>query len=83
MERLPNWKTFVFELLIYAVLIVAYFWLVLHYLGGWFKEIYDHNRLLYATMALVVMVGQAVGLEIISALIVWLVRRAGLGERRK
>ena len=39
MERLSNWKTFVFELLLYAVLLVAYFAFVLHYLGGWFKDI--------------------------------------------
>lgn len=74
MEPLPSWKTFFFELLLYAVLLVAYFAFVLHYLGGWFKELYDHNRNLFAVMALVVMIGQTVGLEIVSSFLIWLLR---------
>jgi pilus assembly protein TadC len=75
MEPLPSWKTFFFELLLYAVLLVAYFAFVLHYLGGWFKELYDHDRDLFAVMALVVMIGQTVGLEIVSGFLIWLLRR--------
>ena len=74
MEPLPSWKTFFFELLLYAVLLVAYFAFVLHYLGGWFKELYDHDRNLFAVMALVVMIGQTVGLEIVSGFLIWLLR---------
>jgi hypothetical protein len=48
---------------------------VLHYLGGWFKELYDHDRDLFAVMALVVMIAQTVGLEIISSFLIWLLRR--------
>ena len=72
MEPLPSWKTFFLELLLYAILIVAYFALVLHYLGGWFKELYDHDRDLFAVMALVVMISQTVGLEIVSSFLIWL-----------
>jgi hypothetical protein len=75
MEPLPSWKTFLLELLLYAILLVAYFALVLHYLGGWFKELYDHDRDLFAVMALVVMIAQTVGLEIISSFLIWLLRR--------
>jgi len=75
MEPLPSWKTFFLELLLYAILLVVYFTLVLHYLGGWFKELYDHDRDLFAVMALVVMIAQTVGLEIISSFLVWLLRR--------
>ena len=75
MEPLPSWKTFLLELLLYAILLVAYFALVLHYLGGWFKELYDHDRQLFAVMALVVMIAQTVGLEIVSSFLIWLLRR--------
>jgi len=75
MEPLPSWKTFLFELLLYAVLLVGYFALVLHYLGGWFKELYDHDRDLFAVMALVIMIAQTVGLEIVSSFLIWLLRR--------
>jgi pilus assembly protein TadC len=74
-EPLPSWKTFLFELLIYGALLFAYFYLVLHYLSGWFKELFDHDRQLYAVMALVIMIGQTVCLEVVSALLLWLTRR--------
>jgi len=74
MEPLPNWKTFLFELLLYAALLVAYFACVLHYLGGWFKELFDHDRNLFAVMALVIMIGQTVCLEVISSFLIWLLR---------
>jgi F0F1-type ATP synthase membrane subunit a len=75
MEPPPKWKDFACELAIYALLMVAYFAFVLHYLGGWFKELFDHDRRLFAVMALLVMIGQAVGLEIVSGTLVWLFRR--------
>ena len=75
MEPLPSWKTFFLELLLYAVLLVAYFAFVLHYLGGWFKELFDHDRDLFAVMALVVMIAQTVGLEIVSGFLIWLLRK--------
>jgi pilus assembly protein TadC len=75
MEPLPSWKTFFLELLLYAVLLVAYFAFVLHYLGGWFKELYDHDRDLFAVMALVVMIGQTLGLEAVSSFLIWLLRK--------
>ena len=74
MEPLPSWKTFFLELLLYAILLVVYFTLVLHYLGGWFKELYDHDRKLFAAMALVVMIGQTLGLEAVSSFLIWLLR---------
>jgi hypothetical protein len=78
MEPLPGWKSFFFELLLYAILLVAYFAFVLHYLGGWFKELYDHDRTLFAVMALVVMITQTVGLQIVCSFLIWL-----LGVRKK
>ncbi len=74
MEPLPSWKTFLAELLLYAIFLVAYFVLVLHYLGGWFKELFDHDRKLFAVMALAVMIGQTIGLEAVSSFLTWLMR---------
>lgn len=71
----PSWKAFSLELFLYSILLVAYFALVLHYLGGWFKDLYDHDRRLFAVMALVVMIGQTVLLEFVSGFLVWFVRR--------
>jgi hypothetical protein len=72
---LPNWKAFLLELMIYAALVVVYFVLVLHFFSGWFKELFDHDRRMFAVMALAVMIGQTVGLEIVSNTLVWLFRR--------
>jgi hypothetical protein len=75
MERAFSWKSFAIELALYAVLTVAYFFFVLHNLNGWFKELFDHDRRLFAVMALVVMLGQTVGLQIVCDSLVWLVRK--------
>ena len=77
-QPLPTWKAFIFELSLYSGLVVAYFFFVLHYLSGWFKELYDHHRVLFAAMALLVMIGQAVGLEIVC----WFLIRLIGGRKR-
>ena len=38
-------RAFLLELVIYAALVVAYFFLVLHFLGGWIKHIFGTNFL--------------------------------------
>ena len=63
------WKPFLIELAIYAVLVFAYFFLVLHFLTGWFKDLFDHQRTWYALAGLGVMIGQAVGLEYVTRLL--------------
>lgn len=83
LEPIPTWQAFVLELLIYGILLVAYFLLVLHYLGGWFKELYDHDRTLFAVMALVIMIGQTVVLELASSFLIWFVREKQGKKRRK
>ena len=59
-------KPFLVELAIYAVLVLAYFLLVLHYLTGWLKDLFDQHRLEYAVAGLAIMIGQAVGLEYVT-----------------
>ncbi len=72
---LPTWTAFVFELLIYAALVVTYFVLVIHYMSDWFKHLFDTDRRLFAIMALLIMIGQTVVLEAVSSALIWLVRR--------
>jgi Kef-type K+ transport system membrane component KefB len=71
----PSWKAFCLELFLYAILLLAYFALVLHYLGGWFKDLYDNDRRLFAVMALVIMIAQTTLLEVVSGFLSWSVRK--------
>lgn len=75
MQKPLSWKVFAFELALYAILVAAYAFVVLHEFGAWFKQLYDHDRQLFAVMALVVMIGQAVGLEFVNGVLMWLLRR--------
>ena len=65
-------KPFLSELTIYAILMFAYFFLVLHFLTGWFKDLFEHQRTGYALAGLGVMTVQAVGLEYLTrVLLAW------------
>ena len=68
-----NWKIFTCELIVYAALVFAYFWFVLHYFAGALQEMFEHNRKAFAITALLLMIGQAVGLEAVSGIIFKLV----------
>ena len=70
-------RSFLIELVVYAVCVVAYFFLVLHFLGGWLKDQFDHHRWVYAVVGLVIVLAQAVLLEwLTSALLRFLRSRA-------
>ena len=60
-------RAFLIELAVYTVLVVAYFLLVLHFLGGWLKGLFDHERGVYAAAGLAVVVTQAALLEMLSS----------------
>jgi len=64
-------RAFVLELAVYAVLVTGYFFLVLHFLSGWLQELHLHHVKLYALVAIVLIIGQAVLLE---SLTTWLFR---------
>ncbi len=70
-----NWKAFTCELVVYTALVLGYFAVVLHYLADWLKDLFDHDRRTYAIVALLLMVGQAVILEIVSSFLFELIRR--------
>jgi len=66
-------KMFVLELFLYAALIAGYYFLVLHFLGPTLKDLYDHQRRLYAGLALGLIIGQGFLLEILTrGLLSWI-----------
>ena len=66
-------RAFLFELAIYAVLVVTYFFFVLHYLGDWLHQLALHHHYYYAGLAIVLIVGQAVVLEALTTFLLKLI----------
>lgn len=62
---------FLVELVIYAAFVTAYFLGVLHFLGGWLEGLFIHQRTTYAAITIVLVVVQAVGLELLTS---WILR---------
>jgi hypothetical protein len=66
-------RNFVFEMVIYGVLVAGYFYLALRLLGNPLKQLFTDNLVLYSFVALVLIVAQGLLLEVItSAIIRWL-----------
>lgn len=65
----PSLKSFAVELLIFATLVVGYFFLVLAFLPNWLKTLFDTNKTKYALVALALIATQGVVLEVISAIL--------------
>ena len=57
------------QMVIYAVLVTVYLYLVWRYLGDWLLELYNENLPLYAVVCLVFIVVQAVVLDTFSTII--------------
>ena len=57
---------FAIELVIYAALIAIYFFLVLRFLGDWLRSLFLEHRDVYAAVAIFLMIGQAVVLELVT-----------------
>jgi hypothetical protein len=67
-------RAFLIELVIYAVLVVGYFFLVLHFLGPSLYQLEQHHRYTYAGVAILLIIGQAVVLEAVTTLLLRLLR---------
>ena len=67
-------QTFVIELAIYSVLVVGYFFLVLHLLGQWLYSLESQHRYVYAVVALLLIAGQAVVLDFVTTILFRLLR---------
>jgi uncharacterized membrane protein len=68
-------RVFAIELAIYAILVTAYFFLVLHLLGGWLYRLETQHRITYAVVALLLIAGQAVVLDAVTTLLLRFLRR--------
>ena len=73
-KKSASLKSFVMELGVYAVFVFAYFFLVLHFLGGWLKHVFDQNKTTYAFVALGLIIVQGVGLEILTTALLRVIR---------
>ena len=65
----------IIELAAYAVLVSAYLALVLHFLVDWLKVLFTKQPEVYAYVSILLMIGQAVGLERLTSGLVYLSRR--------
>jgi membrane protease YdiL (CAAX protease family) len=58
--------SFLLVLVLYAVLVTGYFFLVLHFLGGALRALFETNKTAYAFVALALIIGQGVLLEVLT-----------------
>ena len=65
-ETTKTLRAFAIELAIYALFVVAYFFLVLHLLGAWLYRLEIQHRVIYALVAILLIIGQAVVLESVT-----------------
>jgi hypothetical protein len=75
-EAVKTLRAFLIELAIYAVLVIAYFFLVLHFLGDGLRQLEQHHRYTYAWVAILLMIGQAVLLQYVTTFLLRAIRGA-------
>ncbi len=73
-ETARTLRAFAIELAIYALLVVAYFFLVLHFLGQGLFQLEMRHRYAYAGVAILLMIGQAVVLQNVTTLLLRFIR---------
>ena len=62
----PSLRTVAVELVLYALFVTAYFLLVLHLLGDWLHGLVDRHPVVYAFVALGLILAQGVILEVVT-----------------
>ena len=62
------------EMAVYAIFVFVYYLLVLRFLGGWLKDVFTEHLTLYAILVLVLILAQAVLLELVTAGLFKLIR---------
>ena len=73
-ETARTLRAFLIELVIYAILVVGYFFFVLHFLGEGLHRVEVHHRYTYACVAILLIIGQAVVLENVTTFLLRLIR---------
>ena len=56
-------RAFFIELVLYAILVVAYFFAVLHFLSGWISDLEKTHITIYAFVAIGLIIVQGIVLE--------------------
>jgi MFS superfamily sulfate permease-like transporter len=74
-KNISSLISFLVELAIYAGFVFGYFLLVLHYLGDWIDQVFKSNKVLYAFLALGLIVVQGVVLERLTSAVMWVIQR--------
>jgi hypothetical protein len=67
-------RSFLVEFVVYGLLVAAYYLLVLHYLGHWLYHLFKDDRRLYAGVALGLIIGQGILLDLITRLLLAWIR---------
>ena len=73
-EATHTFRAMLIELPIYALLVVGYFFLVRHFLADWLGHLHGTQTTIYAIVAILLIVGQAVVLEYVTTLLLRLFR---------
>ena len=73
-EAIKTLRAFLIELFVYAILVVTYFFLVLHFLGGALLWLATNHLYTYAGVAILLIIGQAVALEALTTLLMRLIK---------
>jgi hypothetical protein len=58
---------FLIELVVYAVVVTVYYLFVLHFMGDWLKRLFEEHRIEYTAVALALLIGQGIGLELLTS----------------
>ena len=67
-------RSFLIELLVYAVLVSVYVLFVIGLLNAWLHGLYADHKVIYAFVALGLIVTQGVALEAVTSLLMKLIR---------
>jgi NADH:ubiquinone oxidoreductase subunit 6 (subunit J) len=67
-------RSFLIELLVYSGLVVVYVLVVIRLLGGWLDALFEHSKTRYALAALLLIIGQGIALEMLTTLLLKLIR---------
>ncbi len=62
-------RSYLVEFVVYAALVTAYYFLVLHFLGGWLERLFHSERQVYAGVALGLIIAQGLLLEVLTRLL--------------
>jgi hypothetical protein len=73
-KRGHAFRSFVLELLVYGALVIIYVVFVITAMESWLHGLYDQSKTRYAVVALLLIIGQGVVLEMVTSFLLRLIR---------